>query len=267
MNNIRTSTSLFPDMMAETSISDSVKMLLITSPLCSIGIRAAFAHSWPGCHIYPAVPMEPEQFADLAAIVRPQVTLLDSGQLAPLSLFKALGLERVRRLGMIVVLTAYPSEEELFQLAMWGAAAYLNAFITPEDLVATVRTVSQGIWMLDSQMLADPFLAAYRQREREHLVQVVREAETEPEPSIGPTPLPLLTSREQEILQLMAAGMSNKEIGRRVNLSASRVKGRVTTILAKLEVTDRTHAVVRGWQLGWITLPDIRKVPNIAKVS
>ncbi|MBV6438059.1 MAG: response regulator transcription factor [Anaerolineae bacterium] len=68
------------------------------------------------------------------------------------------------------------------------------------------------------------------------------------------TPVEKLTPREAEVLQLMAAGLTNKAIGLRLEISANTVKYHVNTILSKLGAQSRTEAVVRGSRLGLVML-------------
>jgi DNA-binding NarL/FixJ family response regulator len=61
-----------------------------------------------------------------------------------------------------------------------------------------------------------------------------------------------LTARELEVLRLMAAGMSNREIGRLLSMVEGTVKNHVSNILSKLHVRDRTRAVLKSFELGWL---------------
>jgi DNA-binding NarL/FixJ family response regulator len=63
-----------------------------------------------------------------------------------------------------------------------------------------------------------------------------------------------LSAREREVLQLLARGMTNREIGRQLYISAYTVKEHVSNILIKLQATDRTQAAVLGLQLGYVPL-------------
>ncbi len=75
--------------------------------------------------------------------------------------------------------------------------------------------------------------------------------ETVDRPGAGRLSRPVaLQAREREILQLLAAGMTNREIGRELHLATGTVKNRVASILAKLRVSDRTQAAVRALELG-----------------
>jgi len=68
--------------------------------------------------------------------------------------------------------------------------------------------------------------------------------------ALGP-PNPL-TERETGILRLLASGLSNREIAHALDLADGTVKNHVSNLLGKLGARDRTHAVLRGLELGWI---------------
>lgn len=76
---------------------------------------------------------------------------------------------------------------------------------------------------------------------------------TEPPPRVG-EPLEALTTRESEVLELMATGLSNKQIGDRLGISAHTAKFHIGAILAKLDAQSRTEAVVRAVQHGLVML-------------
>jgi DNA-binding NarL/FixJ family response regulator len=66
----------------------------------------------------------------------------------------------------------------------------------------------------------------------------------------APPPFPSLTAREREILDLLAAGMPTADIGRRLGLSQTTVRNHVSTLLAKLQVPDRTAAILTARRAG-----------------
>src|SRR5581483_7683142 len=109
----------------------------------------------------------------------------------------------------IIVLTAYDDDEDIYRAFQAGAAAYVLKDVSPEELVETIRAVHAG------QTRLPPAVAV-------KLAARMRE--------------PVLTSRELEVLQLLVAGKSNKEIEAALFLSADTVKAHVTHILRKLGV-------------------------------
>jgi two-component system, NarL family, response regulator DegU len=68
-------------------------------------------------------------------------------------------------------------------------------------------------------------------------------------------PIRALTIREREVLQKAALGMSNRQIGEDLNIAEQTVKNHLSSAMRKLEIHDRTHAVVMALGQGWITLP------------
>jgi DNA-binding NarL/FixJ family response regulator len=124
-----------------------------------------------------------------------------------------------------LILTSYDDDDALFSAIMAGAAGYLLKQIKGTDLVGAIRTIASG------RSLLDP---AVTQR----VLTRLRE---------GPAQDPKLASlgpREQEILHLVAEGLTNRQIASRIHLSEKTVKNYVSSILVKLELTSRTQAAV-----------------------
>jgi DNA-binding NarL/FixJ family response regulator len=149
----------------------------------------------------------------------------------------------------LVVLLEHISEEDLFFAIKAGASACRPRTIDGETLVDIVRTAARGecvIHMTDvttngpsNRVMAQPGM------EREKL------------PVESPVPCPL-SDREMEILAGVAEGCSNKEIGRRCGISDQTVKNHLTTVLRKLQVSDRTEAVVIALRHRWLKLESIK---------
>lgn len=125
----------------------------------------------------------------------------------------------------ILMLTSFDDEEALFASIMAGAAGYVLKRIKAVELVAAIRTVARG------ESLLDPSVTA-------HVLDRLRRS-----PSLGRDGrLASLTRREEEVLALIAEGLTNREIGARLHLSEKTVKNHVSTILSKLEVARRAEA-------------------------
>ncbi|HZT42753.1 MAG TPA: response regulator transcription factor [Chthonomonadaceae bacterium] len=127
----------------------------------------------------------------------------------------------------IIVLTTYDDHEDIYRAIQAGAHAYLLKDIPGEELFRTIRQVHSGQICLPAEMAAK-------------LAQRLRCQE--------------LTARELEVLQLMAAGQSNQEIGQTLYITEATVKGHVSSILTKLDASDRTQAVTEGLRRGIIRL-------------
>ena len=125
-----------------------------------------------------------------------------------------------------VILTSYDDDEALFSAIMAGAAGYLLKQIVGADFLEAVRQVADG------QSLLDP---AVTQRVLDRL----RHKGTQ-----GPDELRSLTSQERLVLDLIAEGLTNRQIGERLFLAEKTVKNYVTNVLAKLGMQRRTQAAV-----------------------
>ena len=117
----------------------------------------------------------------------------------------------------VIVLTSFGDDDKLFSALRAGAAGYLLKDVQPQDLVEAIRTVHGGGALLHPQVAA----------------RLLEELTEDP-----------LTPREREVLVLIGRGMPNKLIARELSLSEKTVKAHVSSILAKLGVTDRTQAAL-----------------------
>ena len=173
---------------------------------------------------------------------------------------------RVRQPKTVVVfVTRAFSQTELFEAARVGAAAYIRASTDVDLFVATLRRAAAGQFPVDEEVVRFPAVAArvLAQFREESSPSPALEAaastgsglgagRVEPE-ALGPL-FVKLSPREIEILDLVARGNSNKLIGRRLSISDQTVKNHVSAILRKLEVNDRTEAVVYALRNGWIRI-------------
>ena len=128
----------------------------------------------------------------------------------------------------IIVLTAFDGDEDIYRSLQAGAQGYLLKDMFFEELESAIRTVHAGGRRI-------PGVVAERLAER-----------------VGGSDL---TGRELEVLRLIVAGRSNKEIGSDLKISEATVKSHVNSILSKLGVTDRTQAATTALQRGLVHLP------------
>ena len=135
----------------------------------------------------------------------------------------------------VVMLTAFADADLLFAAMQAGAVGYLLKHTAPRDLVATLRRVLQGDHVLTPDMAA----------------RFLREFNTRPTPR-RPTALAQLSTREEEVLKLLATGETNRQIARRLFVSEETVKSHVAAILRKLAVPDRTRAAVLAVKAGLV---------------
>lgn len=146
----------------------------------------------------------------------------------------------------IIIVSVYDEDEHLYQATKVGASAYSSKDIHPADLISIIRQVARGAYLINDQVVVRPHVA------RRVLHQFRELAATEDEQS-GILFAPL-TSREIEILDCVARGLSNKQIATELDISSQTVKNHITSILRKLQVNDRTMAVMYAIQKGWIKM-------------
>ena len=161
----------------------------------------------------------------LAAALQPEVVVMDV-RLADGSGIEATRDIRARRPETrVLMLTSFADDEALFASIMAGAAGFVLKQIAGGDLVRAVMTVGQGQSMLDpavTQGVLD------RLRKGKDLLKDEK--------------LARLTAQEEKILNLVAEGLTNSEIGRQIHLAEKTVKNYVSNILSKLEVARRAEA-------------------------
>ncbi len=146
----------------------------------------------------------------------------------------------------VIILSVYEDDEQLFQAIKVGASAYSSKDVHPTDLQRIIRDVANGAYLINERVLAKPHVA------KRVLHQFRELAASEHDQSNGL--FAPLTSREIEILDCIARGLSNKEIAGELNISGQTVKNHITSILRKLQVNDRTMAVIYAIQKGWIKM-------------
>jgi DNA-binding NarL/FixJ family response regulator len=148
----------------------------------------------------------------------------------------------------IVLLTAYDDIEQILHAAIAGAAAYCSKDIQPEDLLAVIRSVVSGLYVMNNQVMPPDEFKSWLANQ----VETSRRSYSEPGSPFHP-----LSEREMEVLNCVVDGMSNKEIAVVLGISHQTVKNHITSILRKFNVEDRTQAVVYALKRGWVKLrPD-----------
>ncbi len=177
--------------------------------------------------------------------VHPDVVLMD------VNLPNVNGLQITQRLKSacpdinVIILTAYDDEEQIYRAIRIGASAYFAKDVAPAQLLDTVRTVAEGYYVIANKRLTPA-------QAEQWLLELYRRYGISPED----TTLSPLTNRQMEILQLIIEGLSNKQIAMRLGISQQTVKNHVTSILAKLNRSDRTQAAIYALRHGWVRLPD-----------
>jgi len=141
----------------------------------------------------------------------------------------------------------HQDDEQLFNAIRAGASAYCTKDIEPEQLIDIIVRVARGEYLINEMVLSRPFVASRALDQFRELSRLDRTASGFFSP---------LTPREIEILDCVARGYSNKEIAQVLNISDQTVKNHITSILRKLQVNDRTQAVIYALRHGWIKLED-----------
>jgi DNA-binding NarL/FixJ family response regulator len=168
-----------------------------------------------------------------AALVRPSVVLMD------IRMPELDGLQATRRIlaadkgARILILTTFDLDEYIYEALKAGASGFVLKDDPPEQLIAAIRTVAAG------DALLSPTITK----------RVIRQFTRIPRPT-PPKELGELSSRERDVLGLVARGLSNAEIAQELFISETTVKTHVTHILQKLNLRDRVQAVVLAYQTG-----------------
>ncbi|WP_043655786.1 response regulator transcription factor [Streptosporangium roseum] len=211
------------------SIGEPIRVLLVDDhPLLRHGLRALLEQVG-GAEVVGEAGDGEEAIA-LVLSLNPDVVVMD------LVMPGVTGIEATRTLidrrpdlG-VLVLTMSEDDASVFAALRAGARGYVLKGADGNDFIAAVRAVARG------EAVYGPAVAR----------RIRRFLTTGPESG----PFPELTQREREILDLLASGKSNAEIARRLFLSQKTVKNHLTSIFAKLQVADRTQAVVRARRAG-----------------
>ena len=155
----------------------------------------------------------------------------------------------------VIILSIHDDESYVFETLRKGASGYLLKDMEAEALVNAIRTVAVGHAYIHPKVTGKLINQLRRMTYLDEIgatsgAAASRETVTKFVPN-GNNPL---TRREAEVLRLMAEGKSNKTIGENLFISEKTVKNHVSSILQKMEVDDRTQAVINSIKNGWVVL-------------
>jgi two-component system NarL family response regulator len=184
---------------------------------------------------------------DVLAVCRDGQEALDACQaevpdvlLTDINMPRLSGIEVARRLLRkekdvhIVILTVREDDDTIFEALRAGATGYLLKTSTPQEVIESVRLAAKGEAKITPRV-AMRVIEDFRRHEK-----------PEGEAEEATTELLVLSDREQEILQLVATGLRNREIADKLGIAEKTVKNHVSNILKALQVNSRTEAAMKA---------------------
>jgi len=181
------------------------------------------------------------QAVELARRERPDVVLMD------VRMPEMDGLEATRQICTdpelaetvrVLMLTTYGLDDYIYSALRVGASGFLIKDTPPADLLAAIRVIAAG------EALLAPTVTR----------RLIAEFARRPEPARAPIQrLDGVTDREQEVLALIARGMSNAEVAAHLRLSVATVKTHISRLLAKLQARDRAQLVIVAYETGLVS--------------
>jgi DNA-binding NarL/FixJ family response regulator len=175
------------------------------------------------------------QAVSLARQLRPDVVLMDIRMPMLDGIGATRELKAADQAPHVLVLTTFDLDDYVYDALRAGASGFLLKDATPEEIIAAVRVVGSGDALL-APSVTRRLIAEFAGRAK----------------LVAPPELGRLTAREREVLLLVAAGLTNAEIARRLYLAEQTVKSHVSSVLLKLDLRDRVQAVILAYESGLV---------------
>jgi DNA-binding NarL/FixJ family response regulator len=185
------------------------------------------------------------QAVELTRALAPDVVLMD------IRMPNMDGLTAANRLiaesgSRVLILTTFDADEYVYEALRMGASGFLLKDAPPDQLIAAVRSIAAGNALIDP-VITRRLIARFAHAVRPRAAQ--------------PDQLKELTSRELDVLRLVARGLTNAEIAEELVVEESTIKTHVSRILLKLGLRDRVQAVVIAYESGFV-IPDDTRGPT-----
>ena len=170
-----------------------------------------------------------------AELLRPDIVLMDIRMPDMNGIDATRQVKQVVPSASVIMLTMYENPDYLFEAVKAGASGYVLKDVAGPALLEAIHTVVDGGSLLNQEVVG------------KFLRRLAADAEQSTSPPLAGGPGPdRLTPRELEVLQLIAGGLSNKEIAARLSVTVATVKTHLEHILQKMQVSDRTQAAVQA---------------------
>ena len=178
---------------------------------------------------------------ELAASTAPDVILMDVRMPKRSGIEACVAIKEVAPTARIIMLTVSDEEADLYDAVKNGASGYLLKDSSIDEVAQAVRVVADGQSLISPSM-AIKLLDEFKQMSRSDRQQVAT---------------PRLTDRELEVLKLVAQGLNNREIAKRLFISENTVKNHVRNILEKLQLHSRMEAVMYAVREKLLDIPQV----------
>ena len=236
-------------MTPESSTDEPIRLVIVEPrALLGVGLREVIDRE-PDMEIVGQV-QSPDEAGPVIDAAWPDVVLVDVPT-------EASGAEAVRRMHQgspespLVVLGGEDNDASILEAMEVGATAHVAGLADPAELVATIRRVAEGEDPLKDELLSRPDLV-------ERIVDGVRDTILSEGGPINP-----LTTRELEILALVAGSLRNREVAQTLAVSEQTVKNHLSSVLHKFGVSNRTDAVAYAVRHGWLILHEREDGPTV----